>query len=187
MKNTTIPGILVVIALVLGAVIVLRPMAVYRFFHPPDRHEVVEKVFKDDEVFDVMMNSPQVTAQRLHRKSDTFPTYQALLSGYTRDGSMKLSNDQAQQIKTLLQSPSSYMWDVNNCLPDYGVVYNFQSGGHAVHVAFCFECNIIGVFDGDNDASNSINFTSLFNPVRGQMVTLSKTLFPNDREIQKLK
>ena len=183
MKNTTILGILLVIVLVLGLVIVLRPMAVYRFFHPASRHEVIERVFKDQEIFDVMINSSRVTAQRLHQKSAGDPD---LLSGYTWDAPVTLAADQAQQIKSLLQSPSSYMWDVVSCSPDYGVVYNFQSGGHAVHVAFCFKCNIIGIFDGDNDASNSINFTSQFDPMRGQMATLSKTLFPNDKEIQKL-
>jgi len=191
MKGTTILRIAVVTVLLLGVVTVLRPMAVYRLFHPTSRREVVERVFKDQGVFDAMMNSPHVTAQRLRSKSDgdriLLLTDRTLLTDYNREAPITLSAEQAQQIKSLLQSPSSYLWDVTSCLPDYGVVYNFQSGGHAVHVAFCFKCNIIGVFDGDNDASNSINFTSQFNPMRGQMIALSKTLFPNDSEIQALK
>ncbi|HEV2320328.1 MAG TPA: hypothetical protein VGV18_11290 [Verrucomicrobiae bacterium] len=158
-------------------------MMVYRLFHPASRQEVIERIFKDQEIFNVMTNSPLVTAQRLHRKSDGYP---GLLNGYIQDAPVTLTADQGQQIENLLQSPSSYLWDVTSCLPDYGVVYNFQSGGHAVHVAFCFKCNILGVFDDDKDASNSINLTSQFDPMRGQMVALSKALFPADTEIQQM-
>ncbi|HEY1787849.1 MAG TPA: hypothetical protein VGJ73_06820 [Verrucomicrobiae bacterium] len=183
MKNTSALRIALVIALVLGAVAVLRPVAVYRLFHPASRREVIERVFRDQQIFDVMINSPQVTVQRLQNKSEGDPD---LLSSYIRGAPVTLRADQAQQIKSLLQSPSSYLWDVTSCLPVYGVVYNFQTGGRAVHAAFCFKCNIIGIFDGDNDASNSINFTSQFSPMRGQMIALSKSLFPRDRELQTL-
>jgi hypothetical protein len=183
MKKTAILRTLLVIVIILGAFIVLRPMTVYRILHPANRKEVIERVFKDQEIFDVMTNSPKVTAQRLNRKSDGDPD---LLSGYTHDAPVTLTADQAQEIKGLLQSSSSYLWDVTSCMPDYGVVYNFQSGGHTVRAAFCFRCNIIGIFDGDNDASNSINFTSQFNPMRRQMLALSKSLFPDDKEMQAL-
>ena len=132
------------------------------------------------------MNSPQVTAQRLHGKSGGD---QVVLGGYAQDAPVTLGTDQARQIKNLLRNPSSYLWDWESCLPDYGVVYNFQSSGHAVHVAFCFKCNIIGVFDGDNYTSNVVNSASAsqFDPMRGQMATLSKALFPKDSEMQALK
>lgn len=181
MKRTIL--ILAAIAIVLGVVVLVAPIGVYRFFNPPNRAEVIQRVFKDDEVFGVMTNSPQVTAQRLHVKSDGDQT---LLNGYTRGTPVPLTAEQAQNLKSLLQSPRSYLWGVGSCLPNYGVVYNFQSGTNTVHVAFCFKCNIVGVFDGDNDSSNSVNFTSQFDPMRGQMIALSKTLFPNDKEIQVL-
>jgi hypothetical protein len=183
MKNNSALRIALVIALVLGAVAVLRPVVVYRLFHPASRRELIERVFRDQEVFNAMINSPRVTAQRLQGKSEGNPD---LLSSYTRSAPVTLAADQAQQIKNLLQNPSSYLWDVTSCLPVYGVVYNFQSGVHTLHVAFCFKCNVIGIFDGDNDASNSINFTSQFNPMRGQMIALSKSLFPKDGELQTL-
>ena len=184
MKNTKILGTLLVIAIVLGIVTMLRPVVIYRFIPPLGRREVVERVFQDQQIFDAMMNSPQVTAQRLHLKSDG---YSVLLSGYSRDAPVTLTTDQARQLKSLLQNPSSYLWCVESCLPDYGVIYNFQSGGCSVHAAFCLKCNIIGIFSGDDDASNSINFTTQFDPMRGQIVTLSKALFPNDSELQALK
>lgn len=174
---------LVLAIIVFGYFILLRPMTAYRMFHPWSHKEVIQRVFKDQEIFGVMTNSPQVTAQRLHRKSDGD---QDLLSGYTRDNPVTLSADQSQQIKSLLKSPFSYRWDVRTCMPNYGVVYNFQSGGHTVRVAFCFRCNIIGVFDGDNDTSNQVNFTSQFDPMRRPMIALSKTLFPDDKEVQVL-
>jgi hypothetical protein len=182
-RNLSILLPIIVIIIVAGHIILFRPMTVYRMLLPWSHEEVIEKVFKDQEIFDVMMNSPQVTAQRLHWSTDRDPD---LLSGYTRDMPVTLTVRQTQQIKNLLQSPWSYLWDVASCGPNYGVLYNFESGGHTVHVAFCFRCNIIGIFDGDNDASNRINFTSQFNPMRQQVVILSKALFSNDKEIQAL-
>jgi len=184
MKNSRNLRLAVAIALVLGIVTLLRPVILYRLIPPLGRREVVKTVFQDQQIFDAMMNSPQVTAQRLHRKSDG---EQVLLSDYNRDVPVTLTADQARQIKSLLKKPSSYLWFIRSCLPDYGELYNFQSGNQTVHVAFCLKCNIVGVFIGDNDASNAINFTSQFNPIRGQIVALSKALFPNDSEMQALK
>jgi hypothetical protein len=184
---------LALLVLLGGCVCLLRPTAVYRIFHPVSNQEVIEKVFRNREIYAVMTNSPQVTGQRLHWKSesgtDTPENYSdpALLNGYTREAPVTLTDEQALQLNRLLQKPSSYEWDIATmCLPDYGVVYHFQSGGHSVHVAFCFKCNMVGVFDGDNDASNQVNFEYQFDPMRRQMITLAKELFPKDEEIQKL-
>jgi hypothetical protein len=176
--------ILILLILILGYAFLLRPSFVLHLYPPWGHRDVVERVFRDQEIFDAVMNSPQVTVQRLHWNSDLD---QDRLSSYTRDAALTLTDAQAQQIKSLLKKPSSYLWDVASCGPVYGVLYNFQSGGHAVHVAFCFKCNIIGIFDGDNDSSNRVNATPQFDPMRGPMVTLSKALFPTDKEIQGLK
>lgn len=185
MKKTAIPRVFIVIAIIFFVAAVLNPIVVYRFFHPPNRRDVIDRVFKDWLNQSVMMDSPEVTAQRLHRKPDGDPDH---LSGYERDAPVTLTPTEAWRIKSLLREPSSYLWDARaTCTPDYGMVYNFQCAGHSVHAAFCLKCNIIGIFDSDNDASNRVNFTSQFNPMRGQIVTLSKALFPNDGEMQALK
>jgi hypothetical protein len=110
------------------------------------------------------------------------------LDGYTRGALVGLSPQQIQIIQNLLGKPSSYHWGIgNNCIPDYGVLFNFRLQGHDVHVAFCFKCNLIGVFDGDDDSAEQINIKDQFDPMRSQLIALAKEIFPNDKEIQGLK
>ena len=150
---------------------------------PHTQQELIQGVFAGQQNFDVVTSSPQVTVQRLHEKPDGRPDQ---LTGYTKDAPLTLSPEQARKIKDLLKSPSSYIWNLkSNCIPHYGVLFNFQSGGHTVRVALCFKCRIIAVFDGEDDNAKQIS-DGLFDPMRDQLVAISKTLFPNDKEIQAL-
>jgi hypothetical protein len=160
------------------------PMSLYRLFHPPSEQDVIKKVFQNREIFDAIVSSQQVTAQLLQGKDENDPT---TLIGYTKNAPVPLSPDESQKIKTLLQKPSSYLWNIGNtCLPKYGVLFNFHSGGRTVRIAFCFRCNMIGVFNGEDDNARPVNAEYIFEPMRGQLVTLCKTIFPNDKEIQAL-
>ena len=162
-----------------------HPTLFYRLFHPFSEKIVVQRVFKNEQIFDVMITSQQVTAQLLHRRSDGAGES---LMDYDKDAPVLVSTNEAQQVKKLLRSPSSYRWDVGNtCIPDYGVLFNFHSGGQVVRVALCFKCRMLGVFEGTDDAAHQVNFEYIFDPMQKQLMVICKTIFPNDKEIQALK
>jgi hypothetical protein len=173
----------IVVIVLLG--IVFRPVSVYRLFHPPTEQDVIQKIFTSRQIYDVVMTSPQVTAQVLKNDPENgFP----ILARDNKYKPVMLSPGQAQKLEELLGKPSSYTWDViSGCTPHYGVVFDFRSGGHTVRVAFCFECRAMGVFDGEGENAKEITDFVLFDPMRKQLTALCKALFPDDPKIQALK
>jgi hypothetical protein len=158
---------------------------IYSLFHPHTQKDVVQQIFTSQRIFDVVMSSQQVTAQLL--KNDSEPG-SPILATDDHYKPVLLSSDQAQNIKELLGEPSSYVWGVESaCTAHYGVIFNFQSGGHAVRVAFCFHCHMMGVFDGDGEDAKDVNDYVLFDPIRKQMLGMCKTMFPNSQKIQDFK
>ena len=173
----TLLGIIVVVLL-------FFPTQVYFLFYPHTQNDVIIQVFKDREIFSVIQSPQAVTAQLLHSKNGGSDK----LDGYIEDAPAGLSPQDIQSIQNLLGKPASYRWGIGNtCIPDYGVLLNFRSQGHTVRVALCFKCNMIGVFDGDDDSADQINKEYLFDPMRPQLIAISKEIFPNDKEIQGLK
>jgi hypothetical protein len=111
-----------------------------------------------------------------------------ILFGYAKAAPVGLSPEQIQTIQKLLEKPASYRWSRPvNCIPEYGVLFNFHSDGRTVRVAFCFRCGQLGVFDGEDDSKEQINRVDMFNPMRGRVLAICKEIFPNDKEIQELK
>ncbi|HTR42140.1 MAG TPA: hypothetical protein VMH87_11045 [Pseudomonadales bacterium] len=170
----------------LGIVVVALlffPTQIYFLFYPHTQNDVVMQVFKDREIFSVIQTPQSVTAQLLHSKNGGSDT----LAGYTKDALVGLSPEQIQAIQKLLEKPASYSWGIgNNCIPDYGVLLNFRLQGDTVRVALCFKCNMMGVFEGDDDGAAQINREYLFEPMRSQLIAICKQIFPNDKEIQAL-
>ena len=93
-----------------------------------------------------------------------------------------------KKIKSLLQNPKSYERGAAvNCIPEYGVLFNFRSGQQTVRFAFCFKCGMFDVFKGEDDNADSINQNYMFTPMSGKLVSFAKIIFPNDEEIQSLR
>lgn len=158
---------------------------VYRLFHHRSQQDVIQEVFKNRQIFDVVISSQQVTAQSLHSKYGSDWT---ILDGYDKGLPVSISPSDAQKIKDLLQSPSSYLWNIGNtCIPDYGVLFNFCSGAHTVRVALCFKCQMVGVFNGEDDKAEQVNREYIMKPMREPLIAICKTIFPDDKEIQALK
>jgi hypothetical protein len=174
--------------LVLGILVLtflLFPMEIYRLFNPISQEDVVQKVFKGQENFDVVTSSQQVTAQLLHKIDERSGVN---LSDYVKDNPILVSPAEFQKIKNLMRSPSSYRWDVgSSCIPDYGVLLIFRSGQRTVRVAICFKCELLAVFEGEDDNGKVVSEDRIFSPMRPQLVTIAKSLFPNDKKIQGLK
>jgi hypothetical protein len=154
-------------------------------FHRHSQQDVIQQIFTSSNIFNVVMTSPQVTAQILtNDPEDGFP----ILAGDNKYKPVILSPDQAKIFKELLAKPSSYVWGImSGCTVRYGVVFDFRSGSHTVRVAFCFQCHMMGVFDGDGENAKEITDYVLSDPMRKQLTALCKTLFPDDPKIQALK
>ncbi len=177
------PIILVAFGIIVAALFFF-PTQLYFLFYPHTQNDVVNQVFRDREVFSVIQTPQSVTAQLLHSKNGGSDT----LDGYTKDAPVGLLPQQIQAIQNLLEKPASYHWGRRmTCIPDYGVLLNFRLQGDTVRVALCFKCNLIGVFDGNDDSAAQINHQSLVDTMRPQLVAICKEIFPNDKEIQGLK
>lgn len=164
-------------------VILFFPMQIYWLFCPHTLQDVILQVFKNRENDYVIAYPQTATAQLLHRNTGDGAT----LDDYAKDAPTTISPEQVQQLKTLLQDPKSYDWGMGKtCQPDYGVLYSFRAEGHIVRVAICFKCNMIGVFDGEDDHAGKINNQYLITPMRVKLVAVTKAVFPNDKTIQAL-
>jgi hypothetical protein len=151
--------------------------------HPHTQKDLIQQIFTNQKIFDAVMSSQQVTAQLL--KNDPVSPISVVDNKY---GSVLLSTEQIQNVKELLGKPSSYGWGyMSDCIPHYGVIFNFESGGHTVRVAFCFECDMVAVIDGSGDTVGGNTTGYPFDPMRKQLLAMCKTIFPNSQKIQALK
>ena len=118
------------------------------------------------------------------------------LDDYTRDPSVRLSDNQAGQLKRIFSDRSSYspeLWDVpagerfvTTCLPHYGIVFVTDSTP-AVQIALCFVCNQFAVFVGEGETAKYVNDDDQLTLMRSSLVQLAKSIYPNDSMIQNLK
>jgi hypothetical protein len=170
-----LPGLLIAAVLLVSA---------YFSFRSPGTHQdVVEKVFGNEALLRTFEASQSVTAQRLHSRSFEEPTPDPLGS-YDREKPIPLPVKTRQRLQRLLQRPSTYDWTPREklCIPDYGLLFTFHSGTQTVGVAFCFKCNLLGIFDG----AGRVNTEGDFDPARTKFVAIAKAIYPNDPEIRDL-
>ncbi len=173
--------LIVVIVLVVGAV-------GYEWRHISAKRNVTRELFGGQQLRSVLNASQKITAQRLHNVEGK-PHGSDKLADYSCSEIIPVAAPHAQEIKRLLQDPSSYDWntaDAKSCVLNYGVLLNFQSPEQTVRVAFCFNCLALGVYDGTNDNLGPIGVGE-FDPVRKKFTQMAKTIFPSDAEIQTLR
>src|SRR5258708_6471764 len=73
------------------------------------RHDVVQKVFGNQQVLDAFVASRQVTVQRLHlRRQEVLNP--GSLANYDHGPAIPVAPAQFQQLQRLLRRPSSYDW-----------------------------------------------------------------------------
>lgn len=150
---------------------------------------VIPEIFGSKDVFDAFVSGSNVTAQRLHWRPEKLTNSPGGLSGYEHEKPLPVAPALAQKVQLLLQRASSYDWApyAKGCIVDYGVLLTFHSGKRTVRVALCFNCNWLGIFDGEDEKSNAVNREDDFDPIRRQLVSVVKAIFPDDAEIQDLK
>ena len=140
----------------------------------------LDSVFGTGGAQDVIAAPEKVQAIRLADQS----FYQPTVADYkTAAGPIDVDKDIGKQTSKLLLDEKSYLWDVaKGCEPIFGVRLQFTKGEQTADVFFCFECDILTIyFQGKPVGSED------FDPIRPQLVTIVKQLFPEDEAIQGLK
>jgi hypothetical protein len=137
-------------------------------------------IFGSQEVIDVVRASTDVHAYRLAEPG----YYEADLVSYDRAGEpVRVAEVDRVMLRDLLLDEGSYELELaKGCEPVFGVGVSFVAREQAVDILFCFECDILAVYQdgkvvGDED----------FDPARTRLVRLVKKFFPDDNVIQQLK
>ncbi|MEE2989884.1 MAG: hypothetical protein VX715_04680 [Planctomycetota bacterium] len=146
----------------------------------PGGSQALLAVFGNQQVIETVWAASEVHAYRLADAS----FYQDDVSSYERSGeAVTLSEADRLQLRDLLLDEESYELEMaKGCEPVFGVGVTFARGEQRVDVLFCFECDILAVYQdgkgvGDED----------FDPARTRLVKLVKKFFPADDVIQQLK
>jgi len=158
--------------------------------------DIAAAVFGGEAALKQFLNAKEVTAQRIHKKPDDVPRQifsPYSLASYTRDSGVVLSRAQADSLQALLGSQASYLWThdvpddtpvmVNQCLPDYGVLFTCKGPDGAVQLAFCMKCNLFAVFVGAANDAERVNVEEDLDAMKPTLTKLLKELFPHDDDI----
>jgi hypothetical protein len=161
--------------------------AAYAWRHISAERNLTRQVFGGQQLRSLLNSAQTVTAQRLH-PAEGKPHGSDKLADYAWSETFPVAAPYAQEIKRLLQDPSSYDWntDPNTCVLDYGVLLNFQSPKQTLRVAFCFKCRELGIYAGTNDNSAPVG-SAEFDPARKKFAEIAKAIFPSDAEIQAIR
>ena len=173
------------------SVLLLALFAAAMFVIPwlPVPHDVRSQVFESIENVTALINSTEITAERLHYRKDRAGSDQELAK-YDRGPSATLDPLQIQRLQQVLLDESSYAWRNDLlCSPTYGVLFTARSKtDQSVQIAICFRCGQIGVFNGaDGNGKRMNRKDELGGFGRATLLALTKQLFPDDAELQGLK
>ena len=156
-------------------------------------HDVGRRIFGGAQTFSHFRSASVITAQRLHWKD---PGGSMALADYTREPPVRLSEQQASELKRIFSDRSSYWLDlwttpagqsiVTTCLPHYGILFATDSVP-PVQIAICFVCDQFAVFVGEGDTAKDVNDDDRLTVMRPSLVALAKSIYPNDSQIQSLK
>lgn len=136
-------------------------------------------LFGSADAIDTVRNASSVTAYRLKSPA----TDHRLLSDYEMTaGPISVSDASTAELRAMLLDSSLYRWDTaKGCEPDFGVRIRFQRGNDAVDVLFCFDCDILGVYDNGVAVGGED-----FDDFRNRLLVIVKDMFPDDEAIQSL-
>ena len=145
-------------------------------------------VYGSQQVIDTVHAASEVHAYRLAEAS----FYEDKLSSYERAGEpVRVAEIDHVTLRDLLLDEESYKLGLaKECEPVFGVGVSFVAGEKAVDILFCFECDILAVYqdgkvvgDGDFEPTSTHPQGNLHR----RLVTLVKNFFPTDDVIQQLK
>lgn len=139
----------------------------------------LHEVFGTKQVLEAVKSAERVEACRLAPES----YHKASLAEYDFIGDpVRVSEADADALVAVLVDPATYLFDMaKGCLPVYGVGVRFIAGAEEVTVLFCFECDILTVYRGDQEVGGED-----FDPARARFVAIMQRIFPKDEAIQAL-
>lgn len=142
--------------------------------------DIAKDVFGSDENLEFFTSSEVMVARRLTHLDHDFTR----LENYQMGSEILVPQASADEIRNLLNQDSSYVWEYSKaCIPDYGILLTVRDQkGKEIHIAICFECLILSVFDG-----NDLMLSEDFDPIHIPLIAIIKPLFPDDPEIQALR
>ena len=108
------------------------------------------------------------------------------LSCYRRKAPVRLSLEQAKELKNLLTQPSAYEWEATSaCLPNYGVLLTFHSNPE-IKITLCFECDMLAVYVG-NKTKHGVNAVEDLDSISPRLLAIARDVYPKDSELAKIK
>jgi len=110
---------------------------------------------------------------------NTIGGYPILATGKTQ------GPDFAARLSKILQS-SSVTQNRKKCGLQPGVAYRLWSGDRAVEVLVCFKCDVLWPHVVGEQSANPHHEWQDFDPVRPELLALTKEAFPEDAKIQSL-
>ncbi len=145
------------------------------------RPDTTSSVFDIPSVRSAFAAQQVATLQRLHlRESAAHPDD---LHSYDQGPAVPVASAMLQQIQILFQRRVFHQGGrVKTCAPNYGVLLTLPSTPHGIHLALCFECGIVGIYE----AGSQINADD-FDAIAPELASLIKPLFPDDPVVQRLK
>ncbi|MGC4017726.1 MAG: hypothetical protein QM755_24890 [Luteolibacter sp.] len=135
--------------------------------------------------FKTIQDSTEVTACLLDPAADADPRYPSRSNPLIcrERGSVTLSAAQIAELKAIFADPKTSPEDRDMaCLPDYGVRFTFGNGADAIAINLCFHCGQLATYRNSEELGTGI----FVQPGYGKLVTIVKSLFPEDPEIAKL-
>lgn len=144
-----------------------------------DSRQSVNSVYGGSAAIETVQNATSVNAFRLATSGE----HHTRVSDYEiTDGPIVVPADSILTLRSTLLDVSSYEWDsVKGCIPAPGVRIQFKKGVDVVDVLFCFECDILAVYDNGVMAGGED-----FDNASGTFLSVIKELLPDDIAIQEL-
>ena len=144
-------------------------------------------IYGSQQVIDIVQASTDVHAYRLADAG----YYEDDLASYDRAGEpVRVAEVDRVTLRDLVLDEGSYKLGLaKECEPVFGVGVSFVAGEQAVDILFCFECDILAVYQ-DGKVVGDGDFNPASTHPRGnlhrRLVTLVKKFFPADDVIQQL-
>jgi hypothetical protein len=175
------------IVILISVVLIFGIIAFLFLPHHSTKADVVAYVFSNQQIYDQVASSTNVTAQLLHYKPPVLGDTLRELNRYNFDRARQLPVVEAQQVRDLVLAPTSYRFSTlqRQCTPDYGVMFAFEAATQTVRVAVCFKCDQLGVFLGHDNGASSIGEAEI-DPSHNKFLAFAKSIFTNSPDIQNL-
>jgi hypothetical protein len=137
----------------------------------------LDEVFGSPSASDTVRHVDQIEAFRLAPAS----YYKASLAEYETVGkAVDVSGEDADRLVAILTDTGTYDFDIaKGCEPVYAVGVRFVAGDEAVTVLFCFECDILTVYEGDQVVGSGN-----FDAAHRNLAEIIKRIFPDDEGLR---